>query len=442
MFCQNCGTKNNDVSIFCENCGAKLEKPVDAVVQQEQAAQEQPVQQEQAVQQEQPVQQEQFVQQPVQQTQPIQQPVKPKKPVPKLVIAVIAEAVVLVALVLVFFNVGKSVYGPEKVAEKFFVEVANQNFEEAYKVLDVEENDFINQKAFENARCNVELSKVTEYKIKDTRGEEDDEEREIEIAYKTKGSSSKRSYDISVNKQDSKNMLFFDKWEVSPDAMIVKDFYVAVPNGAEVTVDGVKLGGDYLKKSKSDEYQQYYVIPELFAGEHQIVVTKEGMAEVRKLVDTDWDYGYSLYSMQMDEELLKEAADTGVKNFEAIYKAAAEGKEFDAVANLFSNVEGRKDEGKDDYEDIVYDLTGSSYKTLNKISFSNVEATASEGYIDTDETCVTVYVEFDYNADYTEDWFGDITNETYDDNSYMYMDFVYEDGKWMLAEVGGGYIYY
>jgi len=100
-------------------------------------------------------------------------------------------------------------------------------------------------------------------------------------------------------------MLFFDKWEVSPDAMIVKDFYVAVPNGAEVTVDGVKLGEDYLKKSKSDEYQQYYVIPELFAGEHQIVVTKEGMAEVRKLVDTDWDYGYSLYSMQMDEELLK-----------------------------------------------------------------------------------------------------------------------------------------
>lgn len=426
MFCQNCGTKNNDASIFCENCGAKLEKPVDTVVQQTQ-----PVQQEQPAQQT----------QPIQQTQPVQQPVKPKKPVPKLVIAVIAEAVVLVALIVVFFNIGNSVYGPEKVAEKFFVEVANQNFKEAYKVLDVEENDFINEKAFENAKCNVELSKVTEYKVKNTRGKDD--EKEIEIAYKTKGSSSKRSYDISVNKQDSKNMLFFENWEISPDAMIVKDFYVSIPNGAEVTVDGVKLGKDYLKKSESDEYQQYYEIPELFAGEHQIVVTKEGMAEVRKLVDTDVDYGYAVYSMQMDEELLKEAVDTGIENFETIYKAAAEGKEFDTVANLFSTVEGRKDEGEDDYEDIVYDFTGSSYKTLNKIAFSNVEATASEGYTDTDETCVSVYVEFDYNVDYTEeDWFGDITNDTYDDSSYMYMDLVYEDGKWMIAEVSGGYIYY
>lgn len=435
MFCQNCGTKNNDASIFCENCGAKLEKPVDMAAQ--------PVQQEQSVQQEQPMQQQAQPVQQEQQAQPMQQqvqPAKPKKPVSKLVIAVIAEAVVLIALVVVFFNVGNSVYGPEKVAEKFFVEVANQNFKEAYKVLDVEENDFINEKAFENAKCNVELSKVTEYKVKNTRGEED--EKEIEIAYKTKGSSSKRSYDISVNKQDSKNMLFFEKWEISPDAMIVKDFYVTIPNGAEVTVDGVKLGKDYLKKSESDEYQQYYEIPEMFAGEHEIVVTKEGMAEVRKLVDTDWDYGYSLYSMQMDEALLKEAVDTGIENFEAIYKAAAEGKEFDTVAELFSTVEGRKEEGEDDYEDIVYELTGSSYKTLNKIEFSNIEATAGEGYIDTDETCVTVYVEFDYSADYTEDWFGDITNDTYDDSSYVYMDLVYEDGKWMLEEIGGGYIYY
>ena len=28
MFCQNCGTKNEDGSLFCENCGAKLEVAV------------------------------------------------------------------------------------------------------------------------------------------------------------------------------------------------------------------------------------------------------------------------------------------------------------------------------------------------------------------------------------------------------------------------------
>lgn len=436
MFCQNCGTKNNDASIFCENCGARLEKPVDAARQQEQ-----PVQQEQAVQQEQfvqqSVQQEQYTQQPVQQEQYTQQPVqqaKPKKPVSKLVIAVAAEAVILVASIIVFFNIGNSVYGPEKVAEKFFVEVANQNFKEAYKALDVEENDFINEKAFQNAECNVELSEVTEYKVKSTRGGND--EKEIEILYKTKGSSSKRTYNISVNKQDDKNMLFFENWQISPDAMIANDFYVCVPTGAEVTVDGVKLGKDYLNKKESDEDFQYYEIPEIFAGEHQIVVTKEGMAEVRALVDTD-DYGYSLYSMQMDEKVLEEAVDVALADFEAIYTAAAQEKKYDAVADLFSvDVDG-----EDDYEDFVYDLTGSSYQTLNRISFSNVEAVASESYHNTDKPCVVADIEFDYSVNYTEDWFGETTNETYDESSYMTLYLVYEDGKWLLEDAIGGYIY-
>lgn len=422
MFCQNCGTKNNDASVFCENCGARLEKPVDVAPQS--------------------VQQEQPVQQPVQQGQPVQQSVqqpKPKKPVSKLVIAVVAEAVILVASIIAFFNIGNSVYGPEKVAEKFFVEVANQNFKEAYKVLDVEENDFINEKAFQNAKCNVELSKVTDYKVRKTRGADD--EKEVEILYKTKGSSSKRSYDISLNKQDDKNMLFFENWQIVPDAMIVKDFYVSIPNGAEVTVDGVKLGKDYLNKKKSDEDYQVYEIPEMFAGEHQIVVNKEGMAEVRALVDTDIDYGYDLYNyeMQMDEKLLEEAVDVALADFEAIYTAAAQAKEYDAVADMFS-VDA---DGEYDYEDIAYEFTGSSYRTVNKVAFSNVEAVSGESYLDTDKTCIAVDIEFDYNVDYTEeDWFGEITNETYDDSSYMTLHLVYEDGKWLLAEISGGYIYY
>lgn len=48
MFCQNCGTQNNDASVFCENCGAKLEKPVQPNVAAQQA---QPVQPNMAAQQ-------------------------------------------------------------------------------------------------------------------------------------------------------------------------------------------------------------------------------------------------------------------------------------------------------------------------------------------------------------------------------------------------------
>lgn len=424
MFCQNCGTKNNDVSIFCENCGAKLEKPVAP------EATQQPVQPAQ-----QPV-------QPAQQSvQPTQQPVqpKPRKPIPKLVIAVIAEAVVLVAMIVVFINVGKNVNSAEKVAEKFFVEVANQNYKEAYNILDVEENDFVNEKAFENATCNVELSKVTDYNVKKTRGSGD--EREVVITYKTKGSSSKKTYDISVNKQNDKNMLFFEDWEVSPESMLVEDFEVIIPAGAEVTVDGVKLGKEYKNKSNDDESIQYFVIPEMFAGEHQVVVTQEGMQEVRKLVSTD-NYGYYLYEMYPDEETMETVLKTAMEDFETVYAAAAAGEDFDAVAGLFSSEEERQEEAQEYYENLRDELTDTEgYRVVNKVAFSNLEGEVYEGYIDTDENCMEVYLEYDYVVEYTEEWFGEVTNETYNTSDYMYLDFVYEDGKWLLVGFYG-YLYY
>lgn len=421
MFCQNCGTKNNDASIFCESCGAKLEKPVAP------QATQQPVQP---------------TQQPVQPVQPMQQ-LKPRKPIPKLAIAIAVEAVVLVAMIVVFFKVGNSVYGPEKVAEKFFVEVANQNFKEAYKVLDVEENDFVNEKAFENASCNVELSKVTDYTIKKTRGSDD--EKEVEITYKTKGSSSKRSYDISINKQKDKNMLFFEDWQVSPESMLVEDFQVIVPAGAEVTVDGVKLGKEYKDKSYDDEDEslQYFLIPEMFAGEHQVVVTQEGMAEVRKLVSVYDSYGgYYLYEMYPDEETMKAALETAMDDFEAIYTAAAAGEDFEAVADLFSTQEDRQEDAKEDYESLRDNLNNEDgYRVVNKVAFSNLEGSAYEGYVDEDELCMEVCLDYDYVVEYTEEWFGEVTNETYENSDYMYIDLVYEDGEWLLVSFYG-YLYY
>lgn len=419
MFCQNCGTKNNDASVFCENCGAKLEKPV------------QPAQPTQPVQPAQPV-------QPTQPVQPVK-PAKPRKPISKVWIVVAVEAVALIAAVVVFFKIGNDIYSPEKVAEKFFVEVANHNFKEAYKTLDVEEDDFINEKNFENASCNMELSKVTNYKIKRSRGS-DSLGKDIEISYRTKGGSSTHSYNVSVSKKTGKNALFFEKWEVSPESMIVEDFYVDIPVGAEVTVDGVKLDEEYADKKNSTDTIQSYKIPAMFAGEHQIVVTKEGMKEVRKIVDTDMDYGYSLYNMSPDEEVLEEVLKTASSDLKEIYCAAAEGKDFDAVADLFSKDEDYQEDAKEEYENLVTDLLDNEYTTLNKLSFSNLEGEAYLNYWD--EESVEVYFRFDYVAEYTEHWFGEDTNESYDDTSSVYLNFVYEDGKWVLMGFDAPYIYY
>lgn len=425
MFCQNCGTQNNDASVFCENCGAKLEKPVQPNVAAHQA---QPVQPNMAAQQAQPV-------------QPMK-PAQPKKPMSKAWVVVAVEVIVLVAAVAVFFNFGKEMNSAEKVAEKFFVEVANHNFKEAYKTLDVEENDFINEKNFENASCNMQLSKVNTYEVK-ANDSEDKLGKNIRIQYRTKGSSSNRDYYVSVNKKSGKNLLFFDKWEVSPEALIVEDYSIAVPTGAEVTVDDIKLGKSYYDKKQSadSDYYDYYTIPEMFAGEHQVVVKKDGMQEVRKVIDTDEDYSYYLDNMVMDDKLLEEAFDTATGDLQKIYEAAIAGKDFSAISGMVD-----KDAEEDleyVYENLVGDFEDSSYKTVNKFSVSNIEGVASQNnWYSEEKLVVQVELDYDYAVGYTRNWFDEVTNETSDDSNSCYISLAYKDGKWLIVEISGMYIYY
>ena len=141
-----------------------------------------------------------------------------------------------------------------------------------------------------------------------------------------------------------------------------------------------------------------------------------------------------------DEEVLEEVLNTASEDLKKIYSAAAEGKDFDAVADLFSKDEDYQEDAKEEYENLVTDLLDNEYTTLNKLSFSNLEGEAYLNYWD--EESVEVYFQFDYVAEYTEHWFGEDTNESYDDTSSVYLNFVYEDGKWVLMGFDAPYIYY
>lgn len=467
MFCQNCGTKNNDTSIFCENCGARLEKPVQQAPQVEQvqeqpvesvqeqpveSVQEQPVErvQEQPVEsvqeqpmQEQPTQQaptyQQTVQgQPTQQEPVYQQPmqqVKPKKKVSKSAIVIAVEVVALLALIVAAFKIGENAFSAEKVAEKFFVEVANQNYKEAYKILDIDESEFINEENFKNASCNMALDKVSKYEVR--KSSDDDDEKTVKIKYK--GKSGTDTYVINVEKKDGKKFLLFDNWEVNADSMIAKDFTLYVPNGAKVTVDGIELGDKYVESE--DTYGQTYVIPKIFAGEHQVVVSQEGMQEVRKIVDTD-DGSFYVDQMSPGEEVLAEITDIATEDFKLIFEAAAERKDFSEIKSLLSSDEDYLEALEDDYDNLVQQFETGGYETINKVQFSNIKTETDEGYLTSADYGVEVYITFDYYIEYTDSWFDEISHETYDGDTYAYFEFVCEDGEWVLADMSGLYLYF
>ena len=153
MYCPNCGVKNDDGDLFCASCGTPLrevEVPVEPEFQGYETSGAQP---EGAAQQNQPFEnlqgqpagenphwqeQQTFGQnawsgQPAGNTaaaaqgQPVQ-----RKPLPKLMFVVIAEAVAAAALIAGIFMVAKNRFSPETVARNYWEAVMDHEWGKAY----------------------------------------------------------------------------------------------------------------------------------------------------------------------------------------------------------------------------------------------------------------------------------------------------------------------
>ena len=95
------------------------------------------------------------------------------------------------------------------------------------------------------------------------------------------------------------------------------------------------------------------------------------------------------------------------------------------------------------YENLVGDFEDSSYKTVNKFSVSNIEGVASQNnWYSEEKLVVQVELDYDYAVGYTRNWFDEVTNETSDDSNSCYISLAYKDGKWLIVEISGMYIYY
>ena len=144
MFCPECGTKNEDAAMFCENCGAKLAEQNQEVT--ENVVNAQPVAPESVVN-AQPV-----VTENVANVQPVAPVVGPtvieRKPLSKKTKMIIIGVAAAIVAILVFVKVGKTITDPEKIAAKYFEDVAACNWEDVYDYYDLSEDEFVNKAMF------------------------------------------------------------------------------------------------------------------------------------------------------------------------------------------------------------------------------------------------------------------------------------------------------
>lgn len=161
MFCQACGTPNDDAALFCESCGARLEKK------------------------------------------------KTGKIISKEHIILFSEIVILCILIVVFYSVGELSCSPENVAERYFVNVVNGNWEKVFQELDIEETPFINAERLSDADINRIFENINNYSVAQNTLDRElwneltntDLGTVVTINYRLKGMDYDNRYEIPLNKQ-------------------------------------------------------------------------------------------------------------------------------------------------------------------------------------------------------------------------------------------------
>ena len=279
MFCQACGTPNDDAALFCESCGARLEKK------------------------------------------------KTGKIISKEHIILFSEIVILCILIVVFYSVGELSCSPENVAERYFVNVVNGNWEKVFQELDIEETPFINAERLSDADINRIFENINNYSVAQNTLDRElwneltntDLGTVVTINYRLKGMDYDNRYEIPLNKQIDKKYLFFDDWKVGTGNLVCQNFSVYVPDGAKVMVDGIPLDDTYLRETEEDE-RQHYVIPQLFFGMHAIHVERPDWGEVDEEISVTYsNEEYYLRNMQLTEDALSRLSQLAVDDCSDLY---------------------------------------------------------------------------------------------------------------------------
>lgn len=412
MYCQDCGEMNSDDSLFCESCGAKLVK--DEILKPN-------------------IQQKEFT-----------YLMKYNGKIPQLYKILIFEIIIFLIIFFSFISICERVFSPEHVAERYFVNMVNSNFPEAYKELDMTETEFTNIRMFMQAYADSPFEIVKDYSVHMTLEEpyrfglfdkmEQREEAKVKISYSFEGSNSEKIYDISLNKQKSKFILF-ENWKIDTENLICQNYSIYVPNGAGVTLDGIILDATYL--CTEDNYNNsnvldHYIIPEMFYGKHHINVVMEDMVEINEdVIISNQNIQYYLQNMQLTEETVSELIQIAARNMEQIYKAALEGKEVSEIINLFVSDEDCRNNIESNYQNLVSYFNDNPNCLIKKISFTELKGSAVTN-------AASVRISFKYGIDYSglNSWTGDW--KEYNHEGYETCDFYFrkENGRWLFQNWG------
>lgn len=364
-----------------------------------------------------------------------------KKPMDKDFILFLGSIAACVVGVIAFFVVANSSFGYENVGKKFFYSIVTNNPDDAFEMLDVKEDAFVNKTVFaQNYGLTEDIVKAIDDKaLKDVQFESKvEKDGKTATVYATSTSSSDvfGEYDaLSIDVVRDGNVFgIFPNWKVDSKDILAKNVTFAVPTGAKLEVNGKEVDAKYMDNSNAEEGYDNYIAPVAIKGYIPVSCSVEGLeaSPSYELIYQDDDTIRLEYGAP-SQDTLNDIAKNAYDALTTVVNSAAEGKDF---SSLTSSIEINGDTSKmqEMYNSLIDDFALDATQTgVTSVDFSNVKIMCDYQSFDA-EPKVRVDITADMAIHHnTKSFFSDTISDSVEDDSYrggVY--YILKDGKWII----------
>lgn len=425
MFCAKCGNVLPEKAVFCEKCGQRVKIPGDNNMKISGGSNK-----------------------------------RQAKPVPRIIIALVLETMVLAALLFVAYTKIKEYASPETVAKSYFIAAMAGDVKEAYDYIDVDESEFVNEDYFGKLLEDIGNRNVYNYKVDNMDESETDEEggrgfhKTVVITYRLKEDTTDYVFYVELDKSSSKKYFVFDDWKVNIGDYIRKDVEIYAKQGSKVMIDGKELSQEYI--AETAEENDRFVIPKMFFGTYEALITHDMFTDYKMSlsIDDDGTYYYDDYDYEDEDEgegykvmakpeIVEKTRQQAQEDFKALWDSAVQQKAFDSV----TDVRTIKDNTviKEEYEELTQKFGQEDGVGLQQITFGEFKVAAKSGIGDISEyPCIRV----SFSAPFTcvslsKDWWYGTVESSNDSGDYSgTMVYTYLNGEWVLSDISIAEIYY
>ena len=352
----------------------------------------------------------------------------------------VAAFIIFVVVITLFSGNGTA----DATAERYFISLVNGNYKNAFSCMDLEEDDFINNKELEFAMSSYDFSRVDNYKLEKAnvnyeysnayRNNDDELGKTCVILFRNKGDSYDSRFDINMVKSGKSG-----KWYVSSGDLITENFGIMIPVGASLKIDEINVPDKYAKVQK-DEYSgaEYlvYTIPRIFRGQHYISVIRDGFQEYRNMYFVDGrDYHCDMTDQMLSRETMEKINALAVTNMQKIYQAALNKQGFETIADLFTSDPEKLGDIESEYNDLVARMNSED----DWVSSLDIQEITAES--DAENPSSNLSFSCSGNC-HKKNYSGEIEDQTGEADCNMSFNFKLENENWVQTNLGCRYIYF